>query len=285
MRRHISFVAFALLLLNVPVLMAQDKGPAGDTERIARSFPIKSGGEVRVENDRGTTTIDAWDKDEVSVEAVKHYEGDSSMRERWLRETEVRLENTASYVSVKVVRPNMFCVGYCNYRGWVDVTIKAPRKMSLNLSSDRTTTRVSDIQGAIRITGDRSTIDLRNTAGSLHIRSDRGPVNLRDVDVRDSIDISTDRAPIELYATHFSAGGRLETDRALITLRLPSNTAVNVEVENDRRSSFHSDFPMTTNGNFSGHGTVRGTINGGGPTLHMQTDRGSISLQKGGTSM
>ena len=285
MKRHFSLAAIVLLLLNVSAALAQDKGPAGDTERIAKSFPIKSGGEVRVENDRGSTTIDAWDKDEVSVEAVKHYEGDSSMRDRWLRETEVRLENTASYVSVKVVRPNMFCVGYCNYRAWVDVTIKAPRKMSLNLSSDRTSTRVSDIQGAIRITGDRSSIDLRNTVGSLHIRSDRGTVNLRDVDVRDSVDISTDRAPIEVYATHFSAGGKIESDRSSITVRLPSNTALNLEVQNDRRASFHSDFPMTTNGNFSGRGTMHGTINGGGPTLHMSTDRGSISVQKGGTSM
>ena len=273
------------MLFGTSLALAQDKGPAGDTERIARSYPIKAGGEVRVENDRGSTTIDAWDKDEVSVEAVKHYEGDSSMRERWLRETEVRLENTASYVSVKVVRPNMFCIGYCNYRAWVDITIKAPRKMSLNLNSDRTTTRVSDIQGAIRISGDRSSIDLRNTAGSLHIRSDRGTINLRDVDVRDSIDISSDRAPIEIYATHFSAGGRLSSDRAPITLRLPGNTALNVEVENDRRASFHSDFPMTTNGNFSHGGLIHSTINGGGPTLRMQSDRGSISLQKGGTSM
>lgn len=103
--------------------------------------------------------------------------------------------------------------------------------------------------------------------------------------MRDSIDINTDRAAVEVYATHFSASGRLETDRAPITLRLPSDTALSLEVENDRRSSFHSDFPMTTNGNFTGRGTLRGTINGGGPTLHMQTDRGSISLQKGGTSM
>lgn len=285
MRRQFLCLPIAALLMCASIVFAQDKGPAADSERIQRSFPLKAGGEVRVDNDRGSTTIDAWDKQEVSIEAVKHFEGDSSMRDRWLRETEVRLENTASFVSVKVVRPNNFCVGFCDYRGWVDVTIKTPRKVSVSVNSDRTATRISNIEGAMRITGDRSTIDLRNTAGSIHIRSDRGAVNLRDVDVRDSIDISTDRAPIEVYATHFSAGGRLETDRAPITLRLPSDTAMNVEVENDRRSSFHSDFPMTTTGNFMGRGSLRGTINGGGPTLHMQTDRGSISLQKGGTSM
>jgi hypothetical protein len=286
MKRLTSYFAIAVLLVCSMAALAQDKGPAGDTERIQRSFPLKSGGELRVDNDRGSTTIDAWDKEEVSIEAVKHFEGgDRAMRDRWLRETEVRLENTGSFVSVKVVRPNNFCMGWCNYRAWVDVSIRAPRKVSVNASSDRTTTRITGVQGALRITGDRSSIDLRGTSGSIHIRSDRGTVTLRDVDVRESIDISTDRAAIELYATHFSAGGKLETDRAPMTIRLPSDSALNVEVENDRRASFHSDFPMTTNGNFMGRGTLRGTINGGGPTLRMQTDRGTISLQKGGSSM
>lgn len=284
MKRQISYLAIAVLLA-CSAMLAQDKGPAADTERIQRSFPLKGGGELRVENDRGSTIIDAWDKDEVNIDAVKHFEGgDAAMRDRWLRETEVRLENTASFVSVKVVRPNNFCIGWCNYNAWVDVKISAPRKLSVNVSSDRTTTRISGTQGAMRITGDRSTIDIRNTSGSVRIKSDRGTVSLRDVDVRDSIDISTDRGPVDIYATHFSAGGRLETDRAPITLRLPSDTALNLEVENDRRSAFHSDFPMTTNGTF-GRGTMHGTINGGGPTLRMQTDRGTISLQKGGASM
>lgn len=283
--RMLCLTAFVALLLNTTAVLAQDKGPAGDMDRVQRTLPLKAGGELRVENDRGSTTIDAWDKDEVNIEAVKHFEGgDTAMRDRWLRETEVRIENTSSFVGVKVVRPNNFCVGWCNYNAWVDVKISAPRKLALNVSSDRTTTRITGIQGAMRITGDRSTIDVRNTSGSVHIKTDRGTVNLRDVDVRDSIDISSDRAAVDIYATHFSAGGRLETDRAPITLRIPSDTALNVEVENDRRSVFHSDFPMTTNGSF-GRGTMRGTINGGGPTLHMQTDRGTISLQKGGTSM
>jgi hypothetical protein len=282
--RVLFLTMFVALLIHATAMPAQDKGPAGDTERIQRSFPLKGGGELRVENDRGSTIIDAWDKDEVSIEAVKHFEGDASMRDRWLRETEVRLENTASFVSVKVVRATTLCVGWCNFRAWVDVKISAPRKLSVNVSSDRTTTRISGTQGAMRITGDRSTIDVRNTSGSVRIKSDRGTVSLRDVDVRDSIDISTDRGAVDIYATHFSAGGKLETDRAPITLRLPSDTALNLEVENDRRSGFHSDFPMTTNGTF-GRGTMHGTINGGGPTLRMQTDRGTISLQKGGASM
>ena len=283
--RALFLTMFVALLLNTTAMPAQDRGPAGDLERVQRTVPLKSGGELRVENDRGSTTIDVWDKDEVSIEAVKHFEGgDTAMRDRWLRETEVRIENTSSFVGVKVARPNNFCMGWCNYNAWVDVKIWAPRKLALNVSSDRTTTRISGVQGAMHITGDRSTIDVRNTSGSVRIRSDRGSINLRDVDVRDSIDISSDRAAVDIYATHFAAGGKLSSDRAPITLRIPSDTALNVEVENDRRSAFRSDFPMTTNGSF-GRGTMRGTINGGGPTLRMQTDRGTISLQKGGTSM
>src|SRR3569832_369022 len=97
--RVLFLTMFVALILNAAAVLAQDRGPAGDVERIQRSLPLKAGGEVRVDNDRGSSIIDAWDKDEVSIDAVKHFEGgDAQMRDRWLRETEVRIENTASYV-------------------------------------------------------------------------------------------------------------------------------------------------------------------------------------------
>jgi hypothetical protein len=182
---------------------------------------------------------------------------------------------------VKVVRPNNFCVGFCNFRAWVDVTVHVPRRVSLNVASDRTPTKISNVQGDVHINGDRSQLELRGVSGGIHINSDRGPVFLRDVEINNGVDIKTDRAAIELYATRFAGGGRLQTDRAPITVRMPENTAVTVEVDRDRRSSFHSDFPMSTSGNLSGFGRLHGTINGGGPTLRLETDRGSISLEKG----
>src|ERR1051325_10763099 len=96
--RTMFLAVFVALLLNTTAMPAQDKGPAADTQRIQRTLPLKAGGELRVENDRGSTTIDAWDKDEISIEAVKHFEGgDTAMRDRWLRETEVRIDNTSSF--------------------------------------------------------------------------------------------------------------------------------------------------------------------------------------------
>jgi hypothetical protein len=275
-----AFAAVCVAALCMPAF-AQDKGAAGDTEVVQRTLTLKSGGSVAVENDRGTTTIDGWDKEQVSIDAVKHFEGDSKLRDQWLRETEVRIENTAQQVRVKVVRPNNFCIGYCNYRGWVDVTLRVPRRVALDLSSDRTMTKVRDIQGDVHVSGDRSEIRLQSIVGAIRVNSDRGPVYLRDVEILNNLEIKTDRAPIEIYATKLSAGGHLQTDRAAITLRMPANTAINLEVDRDRRSSFHTDFPLSTSGNISGYGRLHGSINGGGPTLHLETDRGSINLEKG----
>lgn len=270
-----------ILALCAPFALAQDKGPAGDIEQIQRTLTLKFGGSVSVDNDRGSTTIEGWDKEQVSIEAVKHFTGEEKLRADWLRQTEVRIENTAEQVRLKVVRPNNFCVGYCNFRGWVNVTLKVPRRVSLAITSDRTPTKVSSIQGDVRIEGDRSQLDLRSVAGAIHINSDRGPVFLRNVEIRNNVDIRTDRAAIEVYATRLAGGGHLQTDRAPITLRMPENTAITLEIDRDRRSTFHSDFALSTSGNLSGYGRLHGNINGGGPTLHLETDRGSISLEKG----
>ena len=278
--RILSSLVCALFVFAA-LAAAADTGAAVD-ERIQRSFSLKSGGSALVENDRGSTTIEGWDKEEVSVQAVKHYEGDESRRAEWMQQTQVLFTDAPGRFSVRVQRPNNFCVGWCDYHAWVDLTVRVPRRVTLEVRSDRTPTRISGIEGTVEIRGDRSAIDLRGIRGGIRITSDRGPVRLEDVEIRSGVDVSTDRADIELRASRFAQGGRLRTGRAGIRVVLPEKTPLSVEVARDRRSTFSTDFALSTTGSLSGYGTLRGDINGGGPLLRLETDRGSISLVKGG---
>jgi len=52
-----------------------------------------------------------------------------------------------------------------------------------------------------------------------------------------------------------------------------------VDYDGGRRSSFHSDFPMTSqSGSFNS--SFRGKINQGGTRVRLHTVKGSVSLEK-----
>jgi hypothetical protein len=279
-RIFLSLIATTFLLVTVvhfPALAAAD---VGDGERFQRTFTLASGGSVDVSNDRGKTIIEGWDKEQVVVDVVKHFEGSSSNRDEWMRGTEVRFENTPSRVKVKVVLPEHYCFGYCDWRGGVDITMHVPRRVQLELAGDRTEISVASIEGDLKASLDRGSIAVQRLVGGIRINSDRATVRIHDVDIRNDLDVRADRADIDFEGTGLTKGGTFEADRGNVVVRLPSNVRLQVEVASSRRSSFHSDFPMVTSGGWR-EGTVRGSINGGGPTLRLKTDRGSVYLEKG----
>ncbi len=274
-----SLIATTFLLLTIVHLPAQAAGDVGDGERFQKTFALSSGGTVDVSNDRGKTTIEGWDKEQVVVDVVKHFEGSASNRDEWMRGTEVRFENSSSRVQVKVVLPEHYCWGYCDWRGGVDLTVHVPRRVQLELQGDRTDISVASVESDMRVRADRGSIMIQRLVGGIRINSDRASVRIRDVEIRNELDIHTDRADIEFEGTGLAKGGTLEADRGNVVVRLPSNVKLQVEVSSSRRSQFHSDFPMMTSGTW-GEGKVHGSINGGGPTLHLKNDRGSVSLER-----
>ncbi len=277
-----SFTRRVLFLITVLLLAGsawtQTPGPG---ERFQRTFPLKSGGLLEVHNDRGGTSLDGWDKNEVQVEVVKRFEGGTTeQRERWLRETTVDFEASADRVAVKVHLPNNFCIGYCDYRARVDLTIHAPRQLSVNLNNDRGPVRVADINGDVRLRIDRGVVNVERVTGGLSIHADRTPVHVRELRANQAVDLAVERADLELDNVVLAQGGRLSAGRGSIRARLPENVALTLDVGHDRRSSFHSDFPVTTTGSF-GVGALHGSINGGGPVLRLRAERGAIRLERG----
>ena len=259
---------------------AQDKG-ADLGDRTERSFKLNSGGKVAIDHDRGSITLDGWEKNEVWVAVVKHYEGDSQYRDQWMRETQVTFDSQPDHLRVRVERPTWHvCFTGCNFHAWVDLTLHVPRHVALEMTVDRNHVRASGLEGDIHIDADRSPIDLRDISGGFHIVSRRGAVAMRDVQAPGGLNVQMERADVEIEGSRLTQGGEVHADRGSVRLRLPESEKLSVEVERDRRSNFHTDFPLQFSGNLSGYGRMRGQINGGGPTLRLSADRGSINLEK-----
>jgi hypothetical protein len=279
-RSHLILIlATSVLLAGIPVIAQTASDPNAGDERFQRTFTLHSGGAVVISNDRGKTVIEGWDKDQVVVDVVKRFEhGSDSERAAWMRETQVRFSNDPSRVQINVELPHRLCMTSCNWNAGVDLTLHVPRRVQLDLQSDRGGIGVASIEGNLRIRSDRGSIDIDHVTGGIHVTADRGSVRMRDVDARGALDVRVDRGNIEFQGS-LTQDGNLASERGNILVRLPENVKLQLEVAQDRRSHFRTDFPVSTSGSF-GSGTVRGSINGGGPTLRMRAGRGSVSLEK-----
>ncbi len=72
-------------------------------------------------------------------------------------------------------------------------------------------------------------------------------------------------------------GWNIRTGSGDVRLTVPQNSAFNINAR-AMSGSVHTDLPVTMNGSLERH-TIKGSINGGGPTVTISTGSGSIDVQ------
>lgn len=150
--------------------------------------------------------------------------------------------------------------------------------MNADLNDDRGRITISSITGNMHIQSDRSPVTVRHFAGGVRLHSDRGNVRFEDVDIRAPFRFEMDRSNLILESNSVAADTSISLDRGEARLRLPRNAKFNVEIERSRRTSYRNDFEMATSNRDEDR--IYGSINGGGPTVHVKQDRGLIAIEK-----
>src|SRR4051812_3909506 len=191
--KRIAAECLAAMMVLAGTAVAQQTDNA--QERPEQRAAMASGAGLRVESERGSVTVEGWEKPELWLEVHKYYEGDGD-RDRWMRETQVRLSGDEQHRSVKVEMPNMTCFTYCDRRYGVDLKLHVPKQLQLELRSDRAELRVSSTEGSIRIDNDRGPVEIESFSGSIRIHSDRSPVHVRDARIQNGIEVITDRGDV-----------------------------------------------------------------------------------------
>ena len=272
----------AILVVALLVLAPAPRAGAQTDENFHQEVALVPGGSVVIENGgRGDVSIEGWDKAQMVVDARKTFDG--ADRERWMRETKILVEGDEHHRFVKVEYPNDLLQNWGGWRGSgaVNLTIHLPRQVNAQLKTDRGRLTVQRIAGKLDIGSDRCDIDISRLDGELRVRSDRGDLKVRESAIRSGIRLSLDRGSADIELQHFAGDSDLQVSRGDINLTLPKNAAFLLDAERRRRSSFRTDFAVLTRENF-GSDTIRGDVNGGGPTLRLRSQRGGVSLHAGG---
>ena len=140
--------------------------------------------------------------------------------------------------------------------------------------------------GGIEVTGGSGTLNGDTSGGSITVKTFKGPA---------SVDTSGGGITIENVAGKIkgdTSGGSihavllspipgdvsLSTSGGGITVKVSANAAFNLDAEASG-GGVHCDLPVTVQGKRE-HGELKGTVNGGGPVVHLETSGGGVHVQK-----
>jgi DUF4097 and DUF4098 domain-containing protein YvlB len=244
---HVAPVLFTFGLLAAPAW--------AETERIEKTFPLKSGGTVSVDNVNGDVEIEAWDRDEVQVVATKR----GSSREA-LERVEVRMDARDNAVRIST--------HYNEQRGWswrketgdVDYVIQVPRHAELR--------DVELVNGALRIQGVKGQVNASTVNGRIEALDLGGDAAIETVN--GSIDATFDQVGGKQRIDIESVNGRIE-------LRLPKSADASVDASTVH-GRISNDFGIEVDkGEYVGS-DMRGKIGSGSARISLETVNGSISV-------
>lgn len=247
-------LALAALLAALPAL-------AGNEETFEKAFSMDGVTRVSVENVNGRIDAIAWDKPYMRVKAVKTARGSNA--EETLRETEIRVKKVGDRIEIVTVSPQRrrlfgfldFTLG--NRHATVDYEIHVPPSTDL---------RFETTNGKVEATGFVGNIDAEAVNGSIDLKDMEGPVKA-----------TTVNGSLRVAFKGNLKKSNLETVNGSVDVSFDKKSSVryNLETVNGR---IESEFGLTVEGKF-GPKEARGSYNGGGETLRVETVNGSIRLK------
>jgi DUF4097 and DUF4098 domain-containing protein YvlB len=270
-----------LPLLLGSLLLAATAEAATLKEPFNRTVPLRSGSELRLANVNGAVTVEAWDRDEVKIEAEKRVKAGSTERARQiLEQVKIVVAQDAKGVRIETKIPkrgNGFFDWMFGNEVSVNVTYRlhVPRRAALDMVN---------VNGGMTVTGTRGRARMETTNGAIEVTDVEGDLELGTVNggigVRRSagaLRASTTNGSIEAELRDLPAASDLtfETTNGHVSLRLPREARLSIDAATTN-GRVHSDF--TVEGGQPGKHSLRGDINGGGGKLYIRTTNGGVDI-------
>ena len=233
---------------------------AADYKDVNKTLPLQGNGSLQIETHKGSIHVSVWDRQEVEIQARIQAEPGAPMDRRQFDGTDVRIDSSADSVHVKTSYPDSnWCCSDNGNNPEVRYTVRMPKTAKLIIHDHRSETEVSGLQGALDITTHRGGVRLHGLGGALHLDDYRGDVQVE-------------------FAS-FTANSSITTYRGNVELSMPGSSRFDLQTNSGRHGSIATDFSVMARTFVRRGEGVHGTVNGGGPTLRIETERGDIRLR------
>lgn len=256
-----------LTLLAAALLVAVTASAAELNETVDRTFDVRPGATVSLDNLNGSITIGSWDQPRVRVVAYKTVEGDRRDVQDAMKELRVQMTPRDGGLSVVTQYPKD-SEGPSSIFAWltgdrvsanVRYELTVPKTMNLEIENTNGGIKVTEVAGNHELDTTNGRIELVRCAGSL--------------------DAATTNGGIAAELVKLSPGQKnsLSTTNGRIVVTVPANFAAEVDA-GTTNGSIKTDLPVATTR--AGDNRLRGTINGGGAPLRLRTTNGGIEIRK-----
>lgn len=275
--RRILPLFFGALLLAAIAEAATVKEPFNKT------LPLRPGSEIRLANTNGSVSFDAWDRNEVKIEAEKQVKaGSDDEARRVMSKVTIEVAQDAKGVRIETKHPrleNGFFDWILGHHANVSVNyrIHVPRRAELV---------AENVNGPLTVTGTRGKAHLETINGFLTIKDVQGDLELETIN--GGIDVIRSAGALRAVTTNGSVDAELtglpgdsdlsfETTNGRVSLRLPRDARLSIDAATTN-GRIQSDFEVA--GSKSGKHSLRGDINGGGGKLYIRTTNGGVEISE-----
>ena len=215
-----------------------------------QTYPLQSGGTFELQNVNGTVDVQAWDREEVEVRAVKtakHKESDLEL-------VSIDVDAKPDAVSVTTRYPQNEGVEVA-----VEYIVHVPHCAHID--------HVGTVNGTLRISGVEAVEELRTVNGNIEVYEGGGSVRAH---------TTNGNVHLELLHDLNRDGAVAETTNGSVLLALPADTRADLEAR-CLNGNFSSELPIALQSTQRPRET-RGKLGKGGVPIKLRTVNGGIRV-------
>ena len=245
-----------------------------------QTYPLKSGGELFVSNTNGGITVEAWDRAEVRVDAVKKVKAASNEKaEEIAKQIKIGVRQSAGSLRIETETPRSgsgFLDWLTGNEASASVTykIKAPRDVVAKLVSTNGGLRLVGTRGRANLETVNGGVTIERTEGDVQVETTNGGITV--IEAAGSLDGSTTNGGITVHLTRVDGDINLDTTNGGVVLKVPGDLRANLDVATSN-GGIHSD--LDVQGGEKGRKHLSGEVNGGGGLVKIRTTNGGVRIE------
>ena len=258
------------------------------TEKV---FSFEPGGELTIQSQNGSVTIEAWDRPEARIQITREVRAGSSEQAASLMK-ELRADVTIEHgrIAIQSQYPKRSeTVGFLELFGQhvsalnIHYYVQVPSRTDLHLATSNGEVHVRGMVGEVAAKTLNGSIDVMSVSGAVRVSTTNGSIRILGID--GSAKAVTTNGTVTAELRRVPGGGPVElsTTNGDVVLMLPPGIRATVDaVTTNGRVSV--GYPLQRGEGSRGYRLVQGTIAGGGTPLVLRTTNGNIVIRKLGTA-
>jgi hypothetical protein len=246
--RHFKTLALSVLSL---VLLSAAAQAETLTENFAKTYPLAANGSLSLKNVNGSITFEAWDRNEVQVNAEKKVKADNAEDARkLLSQLRIDVQAAPSAIRIETRVPKKEDTGFWSLlRGdnrsyGVTYNVRVPRGAIVEADNVNGGIRLAGTRGTGRLETTNGGIEVEGTSGALVLSSTNGGIKV--ARAQGAVKASTTNGSIQAELTSLPADRDLgfSSTNGGITVRLPRDARLSVDAATTN-GGIDSDFELT----------------------------------------